>query len=76
MDSDDSRFVLVAGIAFLTGILLGTGLGLLIAPQSGTRTRRQLKNMVEDAGDRVTEFAEDAKETVTDMVARGKKIVG
>jgi gas vesicle protein len=72
---NDSRFVLVAGLAFLTGIMLGTGLGLLMAPQSGSRTRRQLRNMVEDAGERVGELAEDAKGTVTNMVEQGKKLV-
>ena len=73
---NDARFVVVAGLALITGIVLGIGLGFLIAPQSGSRTRRQLKNMVEDAGERVGELAEDAKEAMNDMVERGKKVVG
>lgn len=72
---NDARCAVFTGIAFLVGAILGTGLGLLIAPQSGTRTRRQLRNMVEDAGERVSELAEDAKETVSDIVERGKKLV-
>jgi len=71
----DSRFILVAGLGLLIGAVLGAGLGLLLAPQSGSRTRRQLRNMVEDAGERVGEFADDAKGTVADMVERGKKMV-
>lgn len=75
MDTD-TRCIIFGGLALVTGILLGTGLGMLLAPQSGSRTRRQLRNMVEDATERVTEFADDAKETMTDMVERGKKLVG
>jgi gas vesicle protein len=71
----DTRFVMLAGLSLMVGMVLGTGLGLLIAPQSGTRTRRQIKNMMEDAGERAGELAEDAKEAVTDIVERGKKFV-
>jgi gas vesicle protein len=74
MDSD-TRYVMLAGLALMVGVVLGTGLGLLIAPQSGSRTRRQLKNMMEDAGERAGELAEDAKEAVTDIVERSKKFV-
>ena len=72
---NDTRCIIFGGLALLTGILLGTGLGILLAPQSGTRTRRHLRTMVEDAGERVGEMAEDAKETMNDMMARGKKFV-
>lgn len=72
---NDSRSVVFAGLSFLVGVMIGTGLGLLLAPQSGSRTRRQIRNMVEDAGERVSELAEDAKETVSEMVERGKKLV-
>jgi gas vesicle protein len=74
MDSD-TRYVMLAGLALMAGVVLGTGLGLLIAPQSGSRTRRQLKNMMEDASERAGEFADDAKEAVSDIVERSKKFV-
>lgn len=72
---NDTRYIIFGGLALLTGILLGTGLGMLLAPQSGYRTRRQLRNMVEDASERVSEFADDAKETMSGMVEKGKKFV-
>ena len=75
MDTD-TRYIVFAGLALFTGIVLGTGLGFLLAPQSGTRTRRQLRNMVDDATERASEFAEDAKDSMTDMVERGKRFVG
>jgi len=72
---NDTRFVLFGGLALITGIVLGTGLGMLLAPQSGARTRRQLRNMVEDATERVGEIADDAKDTMNDVVERGRKFV-
>ncbi|HBP86883.1 MAG TPA: YtxH domain-containing protein [Nitrospirales bacterium] len=72
---NDTRYVLLAGLSLMVGVVLGTGLGLLMAPQSGSRTRRQLKNMMEDASERAGEFAEDAKDAVTGIVERGKKFV-
>lgn len=73
---NDSRYVMLAGLSLMVGVIVGTGLGLFIAPQSGSRTRRQLKNMMEDAGERAGELAEDAKEAVTGIVERSKKYVG
>jgi gas vesicle protein len=72
---NDTRYVLLAGLSLMVGVVLGTGLGLLMAPQSGSRTRRQLKNMMEDATERAGEFADDAKEAVTGIVERSKKFV-
>ncbi|UCE62974.1 MAG: YtxH domain-containing protein [Nitrospirota bacterium] len=72
---NDTRFIIFGGLALITGIVLGTGLGMLLAPQSGARTRRQLRNMVEDATERVGEFADDAKDTMNDVVERGRKFV-
>jgi len=39
----------------LAGTLLGVTGGLLLAPQSGRRTRRLLKRKIEDIGDDVRE---------------------
>ena len=75
MDTD-SRYILLGGLAFITGIVIGTGMGILMAPQSGTRTRRKIKSFAEDAGERVNEFSEDAREAVDHLVERGKRFVG
>ena len=75
MDTD-TRYVLFGGLAFITGVILGTGMGILMAPQSGTRTRRKLKNFAEDAGERVSEFTEDARGVVDNLMERGKRFVG
>ena len=72
----------MAGMMFLTGAVVGTVVGLLVAPHSGAYTRRQLWNWAEDVGDRALDLAENAKqtmsnakETVSDVVERGKSLV-
>jgi len=75
MDTD-TRYVLFGGLAFITGLVLGTGMGVLMAPQSGTRTRRKIRGFAEDAGERVTELKEDARDAVDHLMERGKRFVG
>ena len=73
---NDTRYILFGGLAFITGIVIGTGMGILMAPQSGSRTRRKLRNFAEDAGERVNEFTEDARDAVDNIMERGKRFVG
>lgn len=59
-------------IALLTGAFVGAGLGILYAPQSGDKTRKQIKKEAKnakkslekkynEASDKLSEFAEEAK---------------
>ncbi len=34
--------------AFVTGVAVGTTLGLLVAPQEGSKTRKKIKSMADD----------------------------
>ena len=74
MDSD-TRVILCGGLALFTGILLGTGLGLLMAPQTGRRTRRQIKNYLNDTSDRMNDFADGTKDRMADFMDKGKRLV-
>ena len=75
LETDDTRCLLVACIMFFSGLMLGMATGVLLAPQSGTRTRRHLRSMVEDASERANEWVGDAREAVNEVMDRGKKIV-
>ncbi len=75
MDTE-TRCVFVAGLTFFSGLIFGLGMGVLLAPQSGSRTRRHLRTMVEDIGERAGEWVEDAKDTMNGMVDRGRTIAG
>jgi gas vesicle protein len=59
----------------VTGILLGTGLGLLMAPQTGRRTRRQIRNYLYDTTDRMNDMAEETKDRVSEFMDKGKRFV-
>jgi len=74
MDSD-TRVILCGGLALFTGILLGTGLGLLMAPQTGRRTRRQIKNYLHDTSDRFYDLADESKDRMSDLMDKGKRFV-
>ncbi len=74
MDSD-TRVILCGGLAMVTGILLGTGLGLLMAPQTGRRTRRQIKNYIHDTTDRMNDMAGETRDRMSDFVDKGKRFV-
>ena len=72
----EGRNVLVPmGFSLLTGLLIGGIAGLLYAPQSGARTRRQLANFSDDVRERAGEMAEDATEAIDKTVERGRRLV-
>ncbi len=72
----DGRNVLIPmGFSLLTGLLIGGIAGLLYAPQSGARTRRQLANMADDLRERAGEVAEDATGAVNKIVDNGRRFV-
>jgi gas vesicle protein len=54
---------------FTIGVAAGAAVALIYAPQSGERTRKQLKRKLEDAGD----YLKDASETLSDHAERAVK---
>ena len=73
----DERNVLIPmGFSLLTGLLIGGIAGLLYAPQSGARTRRQLANYAEDIKERAGEVVQDATEVIEKTLDRSRRHVG
>ncbi|MFN3982609.1 MAG: YtxH domain-containing protein [Caldilinea sp.] len=87
----------LAGLVFgtLIGLLLGSGVGaatmLLLAPQSGKRTRAKLQrqghklrkqmadsmeDMLEDAGDRVHQFTDSVQTGVGELQQHAQDLIG
>lgn len=64
MDDHHSGRALAAGL--LIGALIGAGLALLFAPQSGQETRRLIRR-------KAKHLADDAEERVGDLKARVRK---
>ena len=68
-------------VSFLSGIIIGAvvgaGLALLTAPDSGRKTRKRIRRYATDvrdaAGDRFEDFADDVKIKVDDAVQTARK---
>ncbi len=68
-------------VSFVSGLILGAvvgaGIALLTAPDSGHRTRRRIRRVASDAresaGDQLDDFAEDVKRRVDDAVHATRK---
>jgi len=62
--------------AFMVGVAAGAAVALLYAPQSGEKTRRQLRRNIEDAGDYVKDAADTLGDHAEKYVKRGREVVG
>jgi len=73
MEYTDERqaFSFIVGLAL--GTLVGAGIALLVAPQSGRRTRRQIARAAEDFGDVAKERMGDAGDEVRRRAQRAKR---
>ncbi len=72
--TNEGRTFLVGSAMFTLGALIGAGVGLLYAPQSGARTRRQLQNLATDATEKAGELVEDVKLAAKQAVEEAKKL--
>jgi gas vesicle protein len=61
--------------AFGVGVAAGAALALIYAPQSGARTRRQIKRVVNDAGEYIKDTADNVQELAGKYIKRGKDAV-
>lgn len=62
-------------LSFLLGSMVGAGLALLVAPQTGTETRRRIRDFAEDVSDRAHDYVEQAKTKMTSSIDKGKEIL-
>ena len=58
--------------AFLAGAVIGAGIALLLAPQSGAQTREMLRDYAERAKEDLRERGQEAKATLSSAMDRGK----
>jgi len=61
---------------FAVGVAAGAVVALIYAPQSGEKTRRQLRRGFEDASDYIKDTAENIGDQAEKYIRRGKDVVG
>ncbi|MEW5747039.1 MAG: YtxH domain-containing protein [Nitrospirota bacterium] len=64
MEKMERTMAMVAVFSFLLGGAVGAGVALLLAPQSGKKTRRQIHHFAEDLAGQATDYAERLKKRV------------
>jgi gas vesicle protein len=62
-------------LAFLSGAALGAVAALLLAPQSGSESREQLRGYARRAEENLRDFVGDAGERFEEVVDQGKEFV-
>jgi len=62
-------------LSFLLGGMVGAGLALLLAPQSGVETRKRIREFTDDVREKATEYVGQTKEQVISTVEKGKHFV-
>jgi gas vesicle protein len=75
--SDEGRGTSVGTIfiSFLAGAAVGSGLALLFAPKSGKEMREQIRDLTDDAVDKIKEYSRDAQEKIKSTYEDGKDLV-
>lgn len=60
-------------LAFVLGGIVGAALGILFAPAAGKETRRKLKDIGEDLGDKIEDLGDEVKAKTKNIVQEGKE---
>jgi gas vesicle protein len=63
-------------LAFLSGAALGAIAALLLAPQSGSESRKQLRGYARKAGEDLRDFASEAGENLRDIAGEAGERLG
>ena len=58
--------------AFILGGIVGAGITLLMAPQSGKEARDKIKDLASGVKDKTTDYVEHAKDSLKSTVNKGK----
>ena len=61
---------------FLLGLGVGVAAGIVFAPQSGQETRGLIRSKAQESGEALKRRTEELRDSATDLVDRGKSVVG
>jgi gas vesicle protein len=75
MADDRGSSLGAVGLAFLTGGLVGAAVALFLAPQSGRKSREQLRGYARRAEDQVHGLADKATHILDQAVDKGREFI-
>lgn len=61
-------------LSFLLGGIVGAGLAILVAPQSGGETRRKIRDYADNVKEKTSEYAHGVQDKITSTVEEGKHL--
>lgn len=84
---DRDKTAMVGALMLVAGGIIGAGVALLFAPQSGKKTRQDIQkyarkakrragDMVDDFSESVSELAEVVSEKASEILDKGKDVAG
>ncbi|MDP2167430.1 MAG: YtxH domain-containing protein [Thermodesulfovibrionales bacterium] len=76
MRHDEGHSAGTVVLSFLFGGVVGAGLALLLAPQSGRETRQKIREYADDVREKAEDIAEQVKEKMDSALHSGKDYVG
>ncbi|RJQ40898.1 MAG: YtxH domain-containing protein [Nitrospiraceae bacterium] len=72
MRENDGHSAGTVFLSFIFGGIVGAGLAMLLAPQSGSDTRKRIKEFADDMREKAEDYVEHIKKGVTSTVDEGK----
>jgi len=74
-DNDNGAGVGAVLLSFLAGAAVGAGVALLVAPKTGEEFRGKIKNLADDAIDKIKDITTEAQEKIKSTIEDGKGII-
>ncbi len=74
-NNDNGASVGAVLLSFLAGAAVGAGIALLAAPKTGDELRGRIKNLADDAIDKIKEYSCEAQEKIKSSLEDGKEIL-
>ncbi len=62
-------------LSFLAGAAVGAGVALLVAPKTGPELRAKIKDLTDDAVDKIKEYATEAQDKIKSTLEDGKELI-
>jgi gas vesicle protein len=64
------------GVGLLVGLAVGVGIGLLFAPDEGKKTRKLIKDKVENVLDTGADQLKEVRKQTDELIGKSRKKVG